>query len=269
MNTIIISFLIIILVYLTLFRTIDNFDSDYELNSLIVKTPPKTGPQGLTGPPGDNGPKGPKGPPGPRGRSGPRGIQGPKGEKGEKGNSIPGPVGPEGPKGDIGEPSFIKEKNNSIILLGKEFCLGSTCIKGSDFEKLKGSIRYIRIENINPYLSLAEVQVYDKITNKNVALHKKTSQSSTGWGGLSSRAVDGNTSGNYWHYSVTHTNNRNPWWEVDLGKEYELSKIVIYNRTDCCQGRINNASIKLLKNDRSLFKNINYGTNSPVKTFFV
>ena len=34
----------------------------------------------------------------------------------------------------------------------------------------------------------------------NVALQKPTQQSSTGWGGTSDRAVDGNTDGNYNRY---------------------------------------------------------------------
>ena len=45
-----------------------------------------------------------------------------------------------------------------------------------------------------------------KISYTNVARGKRTSQSSTGWGGLSARAVDGNANGNYRGTSVTHTN---------------------------------------------------------------
>ncbi|WP_019415189.1 PxKF domain-containing protein [Paenisporosarcina sp. TG20] len=77
----------------------------------------------------------------------------------------------------------------------------------------------------------------------NVSLNKGTTQSSTAYehDGYSERAVDGNTDGYYWHNSVTHTEvETNPWWEVDLGKTQDINKINIWNRTDCCQERLNN-----------------------------
>ena len=55
---------------------------------------------------------------------------------------------------------------------------------------------------------------------QNVALGKTTKQSSTGWNGLSGRAVDGNKNTNYHKHSCTHTlHTFSPWWRVDLGKE--------------------------------------------------
>eukprot|EP00116_Pleurobrachia_bachei_P012307 sb/3472569/ len=65
-----------------------------------------------------------------------------------------------------------------------------------------------------------------EIIYTNVAEGKETKQSSTGWGGVSSRAVDGETSGNWGHGSCTHGNNRGlQWWEVDLGANYNISYI--------------------------------------------
>mmetsp|Transcript_30720 Transcript_30720/g.46554 ORF Transcript_30720/g.46554 Transcript_30720/m.46554 type:complete len:340 (+) Transcript_30720:222-1241(+) len=65
----------------------------------------------------------------------------------------------------------------------------------------------------------------------NVALGKPTAQSSTGWYGVSSRAVDGNTSGNYANESVTHTYlETNPSWEVYLKEKFEIKQIKVYNR---------------------------------------
>ena len=267
MQQIMVISLMFVLLYLIYFRSIDTFDTEIDIDSLVTKVDPPEGPQGIPGPQGDKGPQGARGPPGPIGNRGPRGILGEKGEKGDIGNSIGGPPGPIGPKGDIGKPEFIKNKNNSIIFEGKELCIGNTCLSGKEIEKIKGNIRTVRIYGVSPYLSLAEVQVYDRLTNQNIAFRKPTKQSSTGWGGLSNRAVDGNTNGNYWSNSVTHTNNRNPWWEVDLKKDYDISKIVVYNRSDCCQIRLNNAKIHLLKKDGSLFKEIIYGSASPIKTF--
>ncbi|MGB0386541.1 MAG: lamin tail domain-containing protein [Ardenticatenaceae bacterium] len=75
----------------------------------------------------------------------------------------------------------------------------------------------------------------------NVALGKVATQSSTGFGGVPSRAVDGNPDGVYNNGSVTHTNNEaNAWWEVDLGLAYPITEIKLYNRTDCCSHRLSN-----------------------------
>ena len=49
-----------------------------------------------------------------------------------------------------------------------------------------------------------------------------------------SATIDGNVSGNYSDGGQTHTqeNTSSPWWEVDLGAEYPIDSIVIYNRTE-------------------------------------
>lgn len=49
----------------------------------------------------------------------------------------------------------------------------------------------------------------------NLAYKKPTSQSSTGWGGVPERAVDGKESGIWNHGTCTHTNGAG-WWMVDL-----------------------------------------------------
>ncbi|HVR76229.1 MAG TPA: discoidin domain-containing protein, partial [Planctomycetota bacterium] len=82
----------------------------------------------------------------------------------------------------------------------------------------------------------------------NVALGKTALQSTTGFGGDASRAVDGNTSGNYGDNSMTHTAAADPApsWEVDLGEEFDISRIVLWNRTDCCMWRLSNFRISIL-----------------------
>ncbi len=91
----------------------------------------------------------------------------------------------------------------------------------------------------------------------NIALGKETVQSSTGWSGVSSRAVDGNTDGNYsGGNSITHTQaEQNAWWQVDLGVSSKISEIVINNRTDCCPTRLSDFYVLISKSsmhDRSL-----------------
>jgi putative heme-binding domain-containing protein len=81
-------------------------------------------------------------------------------------------------------------------------------------------------------LTLAEVEVYSN--GVNVARKGKATQHSTAHGGDASRAIDGNTSGSFVDGGQTHTLEgvTNPWWQVDLGKEHPIERIVIYNRTD-------------------------------------
>ncbi|MBZ5626352.1 MAG: discoidin domain-containing protein [Acidobacteriia bacterium] len=52
--------------------------------------------------------------------------------------------------------------------------------------------------------------------------------------------MDGNTDGNFFDYSVTHTNlETNAWWQVDLGASASITSIVVWNRTDaCCMDRL-------------------------------
>lgn len=74
----------------------------------------------------------------------------------------------------------------------------------------------------------------------NVALGKPASQKGVGWDGVPSRAVDGNTDGNYGAGSVTHTTEPSyqAWWQVDLGRSVPVDEIEIWNRTDCCADRL-------------------------------
>ncbi|MEO1262001.1 MAG: RICIN domain-containing protein [Bacteroidota bacterium] len=81
-----------------------------------------------------------------------------------------------------------------------------------------------------------------------VAKGKTARQSSTKYDarGAASNAIDGNKNGNWaWsNNSITHTNDeKDPWWEVDLGGVYDISKIEIWNRRDCCWDRLKNFHI--------------------------
>src|SRR2546430_792372 len=86
----------------------------------------------------------------------------------------------------------------------------------------------------------------------NVALNKPATQVSTlnyNPPGDASHAVDGNTDGNYFHASVTHTNGGNQeWWQVDLGASYSLQTINVWNRTDCCGDRLSNFHVLVSDN---------------------
>jgi len=76
----------------------------------------------------------------------------------------------------------------------------------------------------------------------NLARSKTATQSSTLPGYATDGApvaVDGNTDGAFYDGSVTATGlDPNPWWQVDLGAAASVSSITIWNRTDCCGGRL-------------------------------
>ena len=92
----------------------------------------------------------------------------------------------------------------------------------------------------------------DTNSSANLALDGSASQSSTEYGGVPSRAIDGNTNGNYNDRSVTHTvREANAWWEVDLGVTENIGDINIFNRTnDCCADRLTNFTVSVLNADR-------------------
>ncbi|HYO62995.1 MAG TPA: discoidin domain-containing protein, partial [Pyrinomonadaceae bacterium] len=105
--------------------------------------------------------------------------------------------------------------------------------------------RYVRVQLAGAnYLSLAEVEVWgaqavSQTPAVNLSQGKAAAQSSTGWGGVASRAVDGNTGGDWAKNSVTTTfNDAQAWWEVDLGSVRSVQDVKLWNRTDCCSERL-------------------------------
>src|SRR5437588_3968071 len=115
--------------------------------------------------------------------------------------------------------------------------------------------RHVRIElpGKRKTLTLAEVEVYSQ--GRNVARQGKATQKNTAHGGDARKAIDGNRSGSYGAGGQTHTeeNTANPWWEVDLGQEYPISSIVVYNRTDDGLGkRLDGFTLKVLTQGRAV-----------------
>ena len=93
----------------------------------------------------------------------------------------------------------------------------------------------------------------------NWSLGRTASQSSTAFGGLASRAVDGNVDGNFADNSVTHTNlDTYPWWQVDLGASRFIDEVEIANRTDCCSERLHDFFV--------FFKDTPFVSNVPSDT---
>jgi hypothetical protein len=118
---------------------------------------------------------------------------------------------------------------------------------GSEHQIQKG--RYVRVEipGDGKVLSLAEVEVLSGGTN--VAKAGQAEQSSTDYDGPAAKAIDGNTSGEYFKAnSTTHTRTEaNPWWQVKLAEPQAIDRIVVWNRTDGGTGsRLANFRIQVL-----------------------
>jgi hypothetical protein len=107
--------------------------------------------------------------------------------------------------------------------------------------------RYVRIyrdqdtTDANHWMNIAEVEVFSG--GVNVASGKTVTASSLyGAGFPHANLVDGNMT------NFAHTNNEAvEWFLIDLGQDYEIEKVVITNRTDCCQARLRNTKIQLSK----------------------
>ena len=112
--------------------------------------------------------------------------------------------------------------------------------------------RYVRIElPRRGTLTLAEVQVLSD--ERNIALQGKATQSSVSNGGEAARAIDGRTDGSFSSGTQTHSREgeNNPWWEVDLGGEYPIQSIVVWNRTDAdLAKRLDGFTVKVLGTQR-------------------
>lgn len=123
---------------------------------------------------------------------------------------------------------------------------------GFDSALSKGTMgRYVRVELPGKgTLTLAEVEVFSG--GVNVARRGHASQKNTGAGGVASRGIDGNKSGTYGDGGQTHTeeNTAQPWWEVDLGDDFPIEQIAIFNRTEI-PDRLNNFTLLILDSKRN------------------
>ncbi|MFO0751567.1 MAG: discoidin domain-containing protein, partial [Myxococcota bacterium] len=77
----------------------------------------------------------------------------------------------------------------------------------------------------------------------------KYAQQSSDYGNVcnptASKAIDGNRDSNWSACSVSSTNQDDrAYWQVDLLGTYDLKRIAIYNRTDCCSDRLQDFEVK-------------------------
>ena len=119
-----------------------------------------------------------------------------------------------------------------------------------------GIARYIRISLTGDKrtLTLSEVEVISG--GGNIALGGKATQSSTHSGAGADRAIDNKAPPTWGSGSQTHTRDggsKNPWWELDLKKGYNISNVIIWNRNEGSLGqRLNDFTIEVLDSKRKV-----------------
>jgi hypothetical protein len=104
--------------------------------------------------------------------------------------------------------------------------------------------RYVRIirdkDGNDHWMNLSEVEVFSGGTN--VASGKTVTARSLHPTVPGANLVDGNKR------TIAHTLNEPvEWFLIDLGQDYDIEKVMIHNRLDCCQGRLRNTKIQLSK----------------------
>lgn len=122
--------------------------------------------------------------------------------------------------------------------------------------KKKGA-RYIKLSKNGDYINISEIEVY--AGGINIGRNSKVKMSSILNGINKYNVINGIVHGNFSHNSdaIIHTddNDLKPTVELDLQDVYKIDKIIIYNRTDCCQNRLKNVKLEILDNNKKVLFN--------------
>ena len=135
-----------------------------------------------------------------------------------------------------------------------------------------GGYRYVRItaaSNADSYLQIPKLQVFDDnendITQNNNVKVTAIDMLGTDYDTGPKNAIKPNGAMTSMYHSKT-TNN--PWWMITFNTDVNISKIVYYNRVDCCKDRIKGALLDGLDaTGKVLFRKIMNGDD--VQTFEV
>ncbi|XP_051575178.1 uncharacterized protein LOC127453106 [Myxocyprinus asiaticus] len=110
---------------------------------------------------------------------------------------------------------------------------------------MEGRYVYVVIPGDSKFLTLCEVEVYGVMPG-NLAVGQNATQSSTNGLWFAEQAIDSNRGLLKSSSACSSTNSENyPWWRLDLRHVYEVSRVVITNRVDCCPEEINGAEIRI------------------------
>ena len=136
-------------------------------------------------------------------------------------------------------------------------------------EGFSGGVQFIRIVNatqpVSNFIQIGEVLAFDK-NGENVALGKQVTTSGEWPGWTPANAVNNNLN------SAFHSANpprASDFWEVDLGKEYNLERIEYFNRADCCQERIIGCTMILMNRKKVEVEKFQFKSNEMKQTFLI
>jgi hypothetical protein len=99
------------------------------------------------------------------------------------------------------------------------------------------------------FLTISEVEIF--VGTNNIALTGKATQSSVDYNSPATKAIDGNRNGSFASCSCTKQE-PDAWWEVDLGAEFPIDSVAVWNRTDCCPERLDEITIQILDKSRAI-----------------
>ncbi|XP_067300859.1 uncharacterized protein [Pseudorasbora parva] len=158
----------------------------------------------------------------------------------------------------------IRVGNVSSDVVSNPICaVISTIPAGASYSyscnRMEGRYVFVIIHGTSRILTLAEVKVY-VVNLGNLAAGGNVTQSSTVGSWIAEQAIDFNP-GVFPQPSLACSSTNiqtNPWWRLDLGHIYRVSRVVVTNRKDCCPEQINGAEIRI---GNSLDNN---GNNNPV-----
>ena len=99
-----------------------------------------------------------------------------------------------------------------------------------------GIVKAVYLLGGSDYINLSQLVVTDSLGN-NVAKGRQTKSTGVGWDGPESAAVDGVEASRN-HPQEYHSNRGNAIFVVILDKPTQVTSVTVYNRADCCQGRM-------------------------------
>lgn len=119
----------------------------------------------------------------------------------------------------------------------------------SSLQPVGVSARYIKLSQPSAgYLNFAEVQAFSTPSGSNIALGATVSASTVY---STDHSLSSLTDGNLDNWTTTDRGSDAGWFLIDLGSVKSVTKIVVINRTDCCQARANGVIVSLMNNSQT------------------
>lgn len=140
--------------------------------------------------------------------------------------------------------------NHAAGLNGNPAYMGYVKLPTGGLEPVVG--RYIRMDyDHQECLNLAQILVFSSEGGPNVITAATKVTKSSGYQGdiYPSRNFVNQRGGSYLNFVHTSCGDV-PWIEVDLGSTMRVYKIIVWNRQDCCQGRIQGTVLSVLNEER-------------------